>query len=1507
MVKKNTCAGGRRYQPYLMPRAPRPRCALLATVLAASLGAQTSNPSLQLGTTATLQMTQNSPVLGETILDDNRVVIRCIRLDFVPIETGFHTLLAKSHFYDVRLVVQLGDGTHVADDDDGWLNTHSRIVTRLTAGTRYSVLVAANEGTGACEVTVRFGKVAAVAERDRSLLEIEDLRERVAVHRAAGVDGTALLDPLEDLARRMIDAGMEGDAVPLFEEALRIRQAARAGETDLEEALLRNDLGLALQMIGRDEAVAMFESSLAMLTELSALADDPDVATVRINLAKCLMFSDPGRAVLHAEAGLAMQARICGGQPDENLLHAENILACCLDEAGRHREALPRHVATLVMHRNMRGDADHPELAELLSNLGACHADLGHPEEALAHHEQALQMRRRLSDGAPDLDTVCSMTHVAACLLELGRPAESQALDEEALATCKRLDGPEAAEVLFDCLNNLGSTHNELGRPDLALEALEEALKRCYQLPPRSRAEAEATCLDNLAQALLHSGRPDLALQRATQGLELCRSLGGDSAKLTYSLVNIALYEAENGRLEEALAYAVEALEMADRVFAGQDHPIVADCLMRQAACLELLGRAAEAQETFERALALLTRLHRGDHPAIAVCLNNLAHVLVDHGRLVEGLTHQEEARAMLERVYRRDHPEIVNLLHNIATSLRRLGQEAESLQRDREAEAMAQRLAKGGSPASLAASLQRSLAIKPLPEALEQIHRALALLGTIHGDVDHPSIARALETAAVLEYDAGHRDAADQLIARSFAMWQRIHGERDHEEMAQAMITKSLWSGGTPDLAISVKTLRRAAAMSLRLHPTGDHELNLQCHAALALVLGADKEHDEEAIHEGRLAIAVLDKLRAGLGARQETKQTYFDQLKNFDTHELLQMLLLRSGHAEAAFAIAEHARSRMLLDAVGRNGLDALEDARRHAEWRGDSHRARALADLAVAQRKALQDHDRLILRSAALARIPGDPAVLAERQKQLDSEMAELAAHRRHLREQEIGLLDAHSVGATPAGVPEVRAALDSGEVLLEYVLHERFGCVYLVDSQGSTSTFALPPFSEVATALEAAARSLGRADRPARGIDPDEPSGPAEAKPLHQLFTILMPPALWERLLASKRVFLAAHQQLHGLPFEALVTSMDGEAPSYWLDRGPAIAYVPSGSTLVWLRSRAAEKATTPLRSAMLVGNPTSGAPASPWPTSGAFVTSVKPDSAAARAGLQRGDMIVGVGSTTIANDQELTAALASHQSADGRLPLELRAWRAGQELHFRFEAGSDGLELAPGGGRAAVLAMRGTGCGALTRELDLALLSALPPLRGADDEAAAVASLWKEHGYASRLFRGAAADEASVREAAATADCLHFACHGVGVSLGSLGLSMLVLAAPSDPLADDDGLLRATDLLHDPAWREQRWQLVVLSACSTNVGASNRDDAPQALPAGFLMAGARSVVGTMWPVEDGATMDLMVDFHRRLLENDVDRLAALVASKRTLRSKQPSPRVWAPFVWHGLPR
>ena len=87
-------------------------------------------------------------------------------------------------------------------------------------------------------------------------------------------------------------------------------------------------------------------------------------------------------------------------------------------------------------------------------------------------------------------------------------------------------------------------------------------------------------------------------------------------------------------------------------------------------------------------------------------------------------------------------------------------------------------------------------------------------------------------------------------------------------------------------------------------------------------------------------------------------------------------------------------------------------------------------------------------------------------------------------------------------------------------------------------------------------------------------------------------------------------------------------------------------------------------------------------------------------------------------------------------------------------------------------------------------------------------------------------------------------------------------------------------------------------LVVLSACQTAAGKEIKGEGVMSLNNAFLQSGARSVVASLWQVEDNATNLLMREFYRGI----ADGLPVSAALRRAQLSLYNEPQFRSPFFW-----
>jgi CHAT domain-containing protein len=206
---------------------------------------------------------------------------------------------------------------------------------------------------------------------------------------------------------------------------------------------------------------------------------------------------------------------------------------------------------------------------------------------------------------------------------------------------------------------------------------------------------------------------------------------------------------------------------------------------------------------------------------------------------------------------------------------------------------------------------------------------------------------------------------------------------------------------------------------------------------------------------------------------------------------------------------------------------------------------------------------------------------------------------------------------------------------------------------------------------------------------------------------------------------------------------------------------------------------------------------------------------------------------------------------------------------------------------------------------------------LVPLPASEREAKFIAEKAKGAHWSLLQLLGKAATETAVKQIRQP-DVLHLATHGYfmkdrrGKEIANLAQyskrnpalrSMLFFAGAQNtlngqqPAASDDGILTAFEAALIPL---EGTELVVLSACNTGLGKIQNGEGVIGLQRAFRVAGARSLVMTLWEVEDSATEIFMNVFYEGLFAGKT-KTAAFRAAQQALKAKFPQPFYWGAFV------
>lgn len=211
---------------------------------------------------------------------------------------------------------------------------------------------------------------------------------------------------------------------------------------------------------------------------------------------------------------------------------------------------------------------------------------------------------------------------------------------------------------------------------------------------------------------------------------------------------------------------------------------------------------------------------------------------------------------------------------------------------------------------------------------------------------------------------------------------------------------------------------------------------------------------------------------------------------------------------------------------------------------------------------------------------------------------------------------------------------------------------------------------------------------------------------------------------------------------------------------------------------------------------------------------------------------------------------------------------------------------------------------------------------IPQLPGTEKEVKSVTSTLKGLGLSATTLYGKEATETKVK-AIRSPDILHIATHGyfladVSKMETNKVLGIDISAAKDNPLLRSGLLLANCDNVFDENYRAagadngvltayeamtlnlDKTDLVVLSACETGLGSVKQGEGVYGLQRAFLIAGAKSIIMSLWSVSDEATMELMIMFYSNYAKTG-NKQQAFADAQKKLKAKYKEPFYWSAFV------
>lgn len=1003
-------------------------------------------------------------------------------------------------------------------------------------------------------------------------------------------------------------------------------------------------------------------------------------------------------------------------------------------------------------------------------------------------------------------------------------------------------------------------------------------------------ADAETDIRTRLKQAdqLFSAGDRAGALVLMAQARQRAREHLGPEAPLTLQAeLDHGATLMHLGRLPESRGELEPLLEKATRVL-GAQHPIALDTLNNLANLVDYQEGTHRALPLYERAYQLRRQV-QGEIDVHAIhSLNDLAYGLMQTGELHRALPLMQRVVQLRLQTQGPAHPWTLTAYNNLGVLYERLGRHSES--RLQHETALRLRLEHLGErhPETLVSmnNLARLLhdagatadavdfvgrAIKLMQESLPPRHQstldAQQNLATFLAQSGKPAEARAgleqvvADRAATQSVDHPRRLAA--LVSLAEVLIDLGEPGLSQAAIDEAETRLLATAGETHPLLVSARAAR--ARLLLDIAPARAADLAEQAALAATHVLGEGHEqtialhtlHLQARMAAGQWQRAVedvprllrwLEQSHAAIPA-SDTGLRLRWQLRNRLAFQVSTAALIRAGRLDAAWAVTDWARARNLQDAL---------DDRTYA----------LAAGVPVARWQKLQEQRE---QAAGLGLMLNRPTATAERQRLLAVRGQALEAAQRLEEELRLQHPRYKSWETSPLAVqatePDAMPPKASSNARIAFVVLDGPSATAGVSRDAVLGALVKHGSSAVAWV------ALG----PARELE-----GTARAL------------ATWTSQLGQRFATDPSGRRLAILKLPTASSSARWEVHQLGDHCADRTVCSPQAQE-VWGEQAYAEVATA--LSNRLLG------PLRPHLRGSArWVISADP-----RFALVPWDVLPW-------NGKPLAASISVVLESRGGPGLD-DADRQARPLRKLWAIGNPPFGGAgPDGRRAAARAVRSALRAELipTASLDemgRLALAAKPwtPLPGTAQELSLAAMHFRRAGGSASVATGPLATESRVREASANgelkrADVLLFSTHAF-FNEREPRQSAVVLHREGTQ-ADRDGYLTPTEIVGlnlDAA-------VSVVSGCSSGMGASANGDAAAGFAYALKLAGSRSNVLTLWPVNDRAAAAFVSLLMDRLASGQ-EPPAALHETKRAfMQHRNPafrSPRHWAGFVLHGF--
>ncbi|NHE58972.1 CHAT domain-containing tetratricopeptide repeat protein [Cyclobacterium plantarum] len=320
---------------------------------------------------------------------------------------------------------------------------------------------------------------------------------------------------------------------------------------------------------------------------------------------------------------------------------------------------------------------DHPDYAFSLHNLAGLYESMGRYTEAEVHYKQSTKINKA-QFGEKHPAYAGSLLGLAGLFQSMGRYAKAEPLYNQALEIYKTQLGEEHLYYATP-LDNLASLYQRMGRYDDAEQLYTQAMK-ILKTQLGEEHPIYAGSLRNLASLYQRMSRYAESEQLYMQAMGIQRAqLGQNHPDYATSLEGLVELLLELGRYTEAELLISNKMGIVKAQQPGEDHPNYTSSLNILAVLYSRMGRYAEAEPLYVQAMRITKAQLGEDNPIYATFMDNLGLLYTKMGRYDKAEQLMRRATEIRKAQLVENHPDYATSLNNLAGLYQSLGRYAEA------------------------------------------------------------------------------------------------------------------------------------------------------------------------------------------------------------------------------------------------------------------------------------------------------------------------------------------------------------------------------------------------------------------------------------------------------------------------------------------------------------------------------------------------------------------------------------------------------------------------------------------------------------------------------------------------------------------------------------------------------------------------------------------------------------------------------------------------------------